>query len=534
VFEMLGAEVIRLAGALLVALALMQAPAATDAKLTGVWSVAFTTPDGQQRETIYELKVVGGKITGKVHDAFNARDIVDGKVEGENFTFAIVMRTGEQERRMVTEGAIAGDELKLKRRMPAGAAPPAGPPPGPGGGVGMPAEVTARKLGLEEAKKKLAALAPPPKLPLPELRDLPDNGLARTPPMGWNSWNKFRTKISDAMIREIADALVASGMRDAGYVYLNLDDGWHGTRDAQGNIRANERFPDMKALGDYIHSKGLKFGIYSSPGPKTCAGYEGSYGHEEQDARTYAAWGVDYLKYDWCSARVVYTTAEEQRAAYQKMAVGIHKAGRPIVYALCQYGQNAVGEWGAKAGGNVWRTTGDIRDAWASMERIGFGQDVWVKYSQVGHWNDPDMLEIGNGGMTDVEYKTHMSLWALLAAPLLAGNDVRQMSEATKAVLLNREVIAVNQDKLGQQVRRVSQEGKTEVWARPLAGGARAVGLFNRGEEPAKVTVRLTELGLTGKVKVRDLWAHADKGTAEGELAQTVESHGVVLLRLTP
>jgi alpha-galactosidase len=515
--------------ALVVALALVQTPGATEAKLTGVWSAVMTTPDGQQRETIYEFKAEGGKLTGKVYMMFGAQDIVDGNIEGENFSFATVMRMGEQDRRMVTEGRIAGEALKLKRVMPAGF----GPPPGAGGGMRMPMEMTARKLGPEEAKKRLAALAPPPKLPLPELRDLPDNGLARTPPMGWNSWNKFRAKISDALVREIADALVASGMRDAGYVYVNIDDGWQGTRDAQGNIRPNERFPDMKALGEYLHSKGLKLGIYSSPGPRTCAQYEGSYGHEERDARTYAAWGVDYLKYDWCSARVLYTTAEEQRAAYQKMAVEIQKAGRPIVYALCQYGQNGVGEWGAKTSGNVWRTTGDIRDTWASMEQIGFGQDAWAKYSKVGRWNDPDMLEVGNGGMTQVEYKTHMSLWALLAAPLLAGNDVRQMSEATKAVLLNREVIAVDQDKLGQQARRVSPEGKTEVWARPLAGGAWAVGLFNRGAQPAKVTLKLSEIGVTGKVKVRDLWAHADNGAAEGELAETVEGHGVVMLRLT-
>ena len=355
---------------------------------------------------------------------FGAQEIVDGKIEGETVTFATVMRMMDQERRMVTEGRFAGEELKLKRLPPAGF----GPPPGASGPRIIPMETTARKLGPGEGKKKLAALAPPPKLPLPELRDLPDNGLARTPPMGWNSWNRFRTRISDALVREIADAMVSSGMRDAGYVYVNIDDGWQGTRDAQGNIRGNERFPDMTALGNYLHSKGLKFGIYSSPGPRTCAQFEGSYGHEEQDAQTYAAWGVDYLKYDWCSARVVYTTPDEQRAAYQKMAEALRRTGRPIVYAICQYGQNKVGDWGAKAGGNLWRTTGDIRDTWQSMEQIGFGQLPWVQYSRVGHWNDPDMLEIGNGGMTDVEYKTHMSLWALLAAPLLAGNDVRRIA----------------------------------------------------------------------------------------------------------
>jgi alpha-galactosidase len=537
--------------ALVITLALAQAPAASDAKFTGVWSVALPAPDGSQRETLYEFKAEEGRLSGKIYSGFGVQDIVDGKVEGDRITFATVMRMMDQERRMVTEGVLSGDELKLKRLAPAGGfgpppgmgpggPPPAGmgpggPPPGggPGGAMRMPTEMIARKLGAGEARQKLAALAPPPKLPLPELRELKSNGLARTPPMGWNSWNKFRTRISDALVREIADAMVSSGMRDAGYIYVNIDDGWQGTRDPQGNLRPNDRFPDMKALADYVHGKGLKLGIYSSPGPKTCAQYEGSYGHEEQDAKTFAAWGIDYLKYDWCSARTIYSTADEQRAAYQKMGTALQKAGRPIVYALCQYGQNNVGEWGPKVAGNLWRTTGDIRDSWASMERIGFSQDTWAKFAGPGRWNDPDMLEIGNGGMTDAEYRTHMSLWALLAAPLLAGNDIRSMTEATKAVLLNREVIAVDQDKLGRPATRVSQQGTAEVWARPLAGGAWAVGLFNRGTQPAQVTVRLADLGAKGRLKIRDLWAHADQGPAGEEISRSVEPHGVALLRLS-
>src|SRR5579884_1955950 len=235
--------------------------------------------------------------------------------------------------------------------------------------------------------------------------------IAATPPMGWNSWNHFAERVTDADVRAAADALVSSGMRDAGYIYVNIDDTWEGQRDANGVIHTNSKFPDMKALADYVHSKGLKLGIYSSPGPKTCAGYEGSYGHEEQDAKTYAAWGIDYLKYDWCGARNIYKD-DEMQAVYQKMGDALQASGRPIVYSLCQYGRQEVWEWGPDVGGNLWRTTGDIRDSWDSMSKIGFNQDELAPYAAPGHWNDPDMLEIGNGGMTDTEYRTHMSLWS--------------------------------------------------------------------------------------------------------------------------
>src|SRR6185437_3976904 len=243
--------------------------------------------------------------------------------------------------------------------------------------------------------------------PLPPVRTLPPNGLALTPPMGWNSWNKFNSKVDDKAVRDTADLMVSTGMRDAGYIYVNIDDTWEGTRDANGNIQSNQKFPDMKALAAYVHSKGLKLGIYSSPGPKTCAGYEGSYRHETQDARTYAAWGIDYLKYDWCSASLVYTP-EEMQGAYEKMALALRATGRPIVLSLCEYGWMDVGEWGAKVGGNLWRTTGDISDRYDAMARIGFGQNGREGVAGPGHWNDPDMLEIGNGGMTDDEYRTHM------------------------------------------------------------------------------------------------------------------------------
>ncbi|MBO0723836.1 MAG: glycoside hydrolase family 27 protein, partial [Blastocatellia bacterium] len=266
-------------------------------------------------------------------------------------------------------------------------------------------------------------------------------------------------------------------------------------------------------------------------GPRSCAGYEGSYGHEEIDAKTWADWGIDYLKYDWCSASRIWKE-DDMTAVYQRMGEALRKAGRPIVYSLCQYGRAKVQEWGPKVGGNLWRTTGDIRDQWQSMANIGFSQGVLAPYAAPGHWNDPDMLEIGNGRMSPEEYRTHFSLWALLAAPLLAGNDLRDMTPETKEILLNKEVIAIDQDELGKPATRVSQDGSIEIWSRTLAGSANAIGLFNRGEAPARVTVRWSDLGLKGPLKVRDLWAHTDRGKFSEEYATDVPAHGVVLIKL--
>jgi alpha-galactosidase len=356
--------------------------------------------------------------------------------------------------------------------------------------------------------------------------------LASTPPMGWNSWNKFAEKIDDKTVREIADAMVSSGMKDAGYVYVNIDDTWEGERDAEGNIQTNSKFPDMKALADYVHGKGLKIGIYSSPGPKTCAKYEGSYQHEQQDAKTWARWGIDYLKYDWCSAEKVYQPSEMQ-AVYKKMSDALRATGRPIIFSLCQYGLQNVWEWGASVGGNLWRTTGDIEDTWKSMSTLGFDKQVGhEKYAAPGHWNDPDMLEIGNGGMNVAEYRTHMSLWAMLAAPLLAGNDLRSMSDETRKILTNKEVIAVDQDKLGRQGHRISREGGAEMWIKPLENGDLALALFNRGETIATVRAIWELIGLQGKHKVRDLWAQADLGSFRDFYSADVAAHGVVMLRI--
>jgi len=321
-------------------------------------------------------------------------------------------------------------------------------------------------------------------------------------------------------------------MAQAGYVYVNIDDTWEAGRDAAGHILTNKKFPDMKALADYVHAKGLKLGIYSSPGPRTCAGYEGSYGHEVDDARTYAAWGIDYLKYDWCSAGRIYRD-EEMQEVYQTMGDALRATRRPIVFSLCQYGRKDVWTWGPAVGGNLWRTTGDIADTWDSMTRIGFNQDSLAQYAAPGHWNDPDMLEVGNGGMSATEYRTHMSLWALLSAPLLAGNDLRAMTPEVLGILTNPGVIAVDQDRLGRQGRRVRKDGDLEVWAKPLDDGAFAVGLFNRGTTTAQIVARCEELQTCGDYQVRDLWAQSDLGRSGSSLSASVPGHGVALLRLT-
>ncbi len=366
--------------------------------------------------------------------------------------------------------------------------------------------------------------------------------LAATPPMGWNSWNHFAGKVSDADVRAAADALVSTGMRDAGYIYVNIDDTWQGERDAQGGIHANNKFPDMKALADYVHSKGLKIGIYSSPGPLTCAHYAGSYQHEEQDAKTYAEWGIDFLKYDLCGFREIMRKEAPndpqkafamQKDAYEKMHKALIATGRPILYSLCQYGWNDVWKWGTDVGGNSWRTTGDISDRYSRMAEIGFSQSGLAKYAGPGHWNDPDMLEIGNGGMTEDQYRTHMTLWVILAAPLLAGNDLSKMTPSTLALLTNREVIAVDQDPLGRQGDRVSAVGPTEIWSKPLSNGAQAVGLFNRADTEETITFRPHDIGFAKGFKLRDLWQGKDLNVTGDSYTVTVPAYGAILLKVS-
>ncbi|HET6217454.1 MAG TPA: glycoside hydrolase family 27 protein [Acidobacteriaceae bacterium] len=377
---------------------------------------------------------------------------------------------------------------------------------------------------------------------LPSMLFAQTSTLAATPPMGWNSWNLFAGRVNDADVRAAADAMVSSGMKDAGYIYVNIDDTWQGERDAQGNIHANSKFPDMKALADYVHSKGLKIGIYSGPGAKTCAKYTGSLGHEAQDANTYAAWGFDYLKYDLCSFRQNMTEEapndpakanQIMKDAYEKMHKALLATGRPIVYSFCQYGWDAVWEWGPSLGANLWRTTGDINPTWDRMTLIGFSQAGLSKYAGPGHWNDPDMLEVGNGKLTLDENRLHMSLWALLAAPLLAGNDLSQMKPETAAILTNKEVIAIDQDPLGKQGDRVSEVGPVEIWAKALKGGDKAVGLFNRDDTALPITVKLSDVGFAGGAKARDIWQAKDLAKLQGSYTVTVPRHGVVLLRLS-
>jgi alpha-galactosidase len=484
------------------------------ADLTGRWTSSGLTPDGQPTAMSLSLQYDGKALTGYMTDAMGQNNAIsNGKVNGDELSFTIVRDMFGEERKIEHTGKLVNGEIILSM-------------PRFGGGV---REVTFKRVSTEPP----APLPPAPlKIKLPPATEVPDNGLAKTPPMGWNSWNKFKRGVTDQLVRETADAIVSNGMKEAGYVYVNIDDTWEAGRDANGNILTNERFPNMKALADYVHGKGLKLGIYSSPGPKTCARFEGSFQHEEQDAKTYAAWGIDYLKYDWCSASQVYD-AQSMQAAYALMGRALENSGRAIVYSLCQYGLLKSPEWAPRTGGNLWRTTGDIRDNWNSMSHIGFDQQADLAlYAGPGHWNDPDMLEVGNGGMTDTEYRTHMTLWSLLAAPLLAGNDLRSVPPDILEILLNKEVIAVDQDPLGKQARRVSKDGDSEIWARPLQDGSFAVGLFNRGVSSAKVTARWSDIGLSGKAAVRDLWARSDLPPVEENFSASVPSHGVVLLKV--
>ena len=366
------------------------------------------------------------------------------------------------------------------------------------------------------------------------------NGLALTPPMGWNSWNKFACDVNEQVVRDTADAIVASGMRDAGYRYVVIDDCWQAPRDSNGFITSDtKKFPSgIKALADYVHSRGLKFGIYSDAGRLTCGGRPGSPGHEYQDARTYARWGVDYLKYDWCS-----TGDRNAQEAYAVMADALRQSGRDIVFSMCEWGTAKPWLW-AKNTGNFWRTTGDIFDSfskkdpardWAHtlLEIVDLNEPLWP-FAGPGHWNDADMLEVGNGGMTPAEYRSHFSLWAMMASPLMAGNDIAHMDETTRSILTNKEVIAVDQDVLGLQGHRVWKDGDREVWVKPLSGGGRALLLFNRGDAPASIRATADQLGWppSARAKMRDLWAHKDVGNWTGAFEALVEPHGVAMFRI--
>lgn len=363
--------------------------------------------------------------------------------------------------------------------------------------------------------------------------------LAKTPPMGWNSWNKFACNVSEKLIMQMADEMVSSGMQDAGYEYVVIDDCWQVDRDENGEIVVDkDRFPHgMKYVADYVHSKGLKFGIYSCAGSKTCAGRPGGRGHEFQDARTYASYGVDYLKYDWCN-----TTTQEAKSSYTTMRDGLFAAKRPIVFSLCEWGTAKPWEW-AKEVGHLWRTTGDIVDRWDSMIDIFDKEKDLAKYAGPGGWNDPDMLEVGNGGMTTEEYRTHFSLWCMLAAPLMAGNDLGNMSPETAEILKNAEVIAIDQDVLGKQGFCYRDNGDYEIWIKKLANNEKAACLLNRSDEEKTVQVDYNVLLKANdnywasepykleNYKLRDLWEHKEVSLEKSTVFVKMPPHSVKVYR---
>lgn len=375
-------------------------------------------------------------------------------------------------------------------------------------------------------------------------------GLAPTPPMGWNSWNKFACDVNEKMLMEVADAMVESGMRDAGYTYIVVDDCWHGERDSLGFIQASpEHFPHgIKALTDYIHSKGLKFGIYSCAGNKTCAGKPASRGHEYQDALQYAKWGVDYLKYDWCD-----TEGLSGVGAYTTMRDALYAAGRPIVFSLCEWGDNKPWEWGKEVG-HLWRTTGDIYDcfdcefkhdtwsAWGVMRIMDMEADL-RSYAGPDHWNDPDMLEVGNGGMTQSEDRAHFSMWCMLAAPLIAGNDLRNMSKETLEILTNQDAIAIDQDKLGIQGLRLAKKDSLETWVKPLENGDWALCFLNRSDAAQSINFdwstpvvddlsNRTLNAAEATYKLFNIWTKNNEGDTKNPLKAEVPAHDVLMLRL--
>ena len=401
-------------------------------------------------------------------------------------------------------------------------------------------------LALTRPRPTVTAVPPSPFSYLPSPLD---NGLARTPPMGWNSWNNFGCDVNEATVKAAADAMVKSGFKDAGYQYVNIDDCWQVARAADGTIIVDStRFPNgIKPIADYVHSLGLKLGIYSDAGVKTCQGRPGGYDHEMQDAKTYAGWGVDYLKYDWCyvegkdKAGNPWVKDPTPQTLYGHMRDALAASGRPIVFSLCNWGHFQPWLWGPTYG-NLWRTTDDIQDNWASLLNIVDSNNMHAAAAGPGHWNDPDMLtiglygrgQIGKGDMTEDAYRAEFSLWAEMAAPLIIGADLRSIDSATAAILTNKEVVAIDQDTRGVQGRKVRSDAGLEVWSKPLAkDGERAVVLFNRTATAAAITFTWNNVGLkSGKATVRDLWAHADRGSFTDGWSATVPSHGVVMVRV--
>jgi len=364
-------------------------------------------------------------------------------------------------------------------------------------------------------------------------------GLAMTPPMGWNSWNTFGMNVTEQLVKGTAETMIANGMQAAGYDTIVLDDGWEAaSRDADGNLVADPaKFPSgMRALGDFLHAKGFKFGIYNCAGTLTCGGLPGGRGHEFQDARLYASWGVDFLKYDWCNHGT--GNAEE---TYRTMSSALRATGRPIVFSLCEWGDTKPWTWAMDIG-HLWRTTGDIRDCYDCESSDGEGwrsildkQVGLEQYAGPGHWNDPDMLEVGNPGLTLTESRAHFSFWCLLAAPLMAGNDVRKMTPEVREILTDRELLAIDQDPLGKQGYRFMNQPGKEIWAKELSKGEWAVCFFNRGNAPAKLQIDWPQLSfLKGRYLIREVWKKQDLGKTDKAFVTSIAPHDVVVLRLKP
>jgi len=509
-------------------------------RLDGNWSAEQSSPNSAAP---IQASIVFAGNGGTMHVGADDWPLFNVRDTGPTVEFTLVI-PGTPYVTIHYGGTIAGDELQLTsldegqsafhltahRAAAAGSEPrvavlnpPSAPTPVP------------RKDAQPASKAAPSAAAPsgpPAKRSLPALRDLPPNNLAKTPLMGWASRGKLGTDIDDDTIREAAEGLDESHLRALGYTYVEVDEGWQGMRDGNGALHPSDKFPDMKALVDYVHSKQLKFGLQISAAPKSCGGFEGSYGHEAEDAKLFASWGVDYVVADWCGADSIYPTQAEQRAAYQKIAEALRASGRDVVFGISQDGAFDVASWGAKAGANVWHTGPDIKDNWDSVTEAGFALNGKEIFTGPGRINDPGLLQVGNRGMTEDEYRTQLNLWAVLAAPMMLGTDVRIMTRETLALLSNEEVIAIDQDASARQARRVAQNGETEVWARKLSDGSMAVGFFNRGSQSAPVAVSWEQLGIIGQWRAHDVWWHQDIGTANGNYSVFLTGHTSLLLRL--
>ena len=489
------------------------------ADLGGAWVTQITPDNPTPQLLVFEHR--GGAWTGRMTSRFGTLTLENVVFDGEQLSFSEVFDLGLSRVRPVRAyGELRGEELHLRIPILTGSGFWGDQQPISGFRMRVAHRTnTAGAAALQDITPRNQSLSP-----------LPSNALGRRPPMGWSSWNHFEDKIDDQTVRQMADAIVLSGLREAGYIYINIDDGWQDGRDKKGALVPNARFPDMRALADYVHARGLKLGIYSAAGTQTCANYIGSYGHEEQDAQTFAKWGVDALKYDWCDAADgLYSTPAEMQAAYWRMGKALQATGRPIFYVISQYGLFNVAQWAGKVGANAWRTTFDISDQWSRIDHIALQQIGREADAGPGGWNDMDGLEVGNGGMTLEECRTQMTLWSMLNSPLILGNDVRNMTAQIQALVANREVISVNQDPLG--ISAVALRETSELWTKPLSNGDVAVALINHDDAPSEKQLSWSMVGLPKVVSVRDLWQHTYLSGLSDVYRVVIPAHGAVLLR---